>query len=264
MNKHQKDGLVTRSDLFITSKLWNTYHAPEHVPLALERTLTDLSLDYLDEYLIHFPISMEYVPFDAKYPPEWTNMEGKMVLVAQDMGATWKAMEALVAAGKTKTIGICNFGTQLIRQLLSTATIRPATLQIEVHPHNSQAKLIRFARECGMSVTAFSIFGASSYLELDMATEDEVLMKDGTIIDIGTKYGKTPAQVLIRWAMQRHTLPLCKSSSTERMRENRNVVDFELAEDDIAKIDALNKNRRYNDPGVFCEPGMGTFCPIYE
>ena len=261
---NQKDGLCSRSDLFITSKLWNTYHAPEHVPLALERTLSDLSLDYLDEYLIHFPISMEYVPIDQKYPPEWTNMEGKMVLVAQDMGATWKAMETLVAAGKTKTIGICNFSTQLIRQLLSTATIRPATLQIEVHPHNSQAKLIRFARECGMSVTAFSIFGASSYLELDMATEDEVLMTDNTIVDIGKKYDKTSAQILIRWAMQRNTLPLCKSSNPGRMKENRNVFDFELAAEDVAKIDALNKNRRYNDPGCFCEPGMGTFCPIYE
>ena len=207
---------------------------------------------------------MEYVPIDQTYPPEWTNMEGKMVLVAQDMGATWKAMEKLVAAGKTKTIGICNFSTQLIRQLLSTATIRPATLQIEVHPHNSQAKLIRFARECGMRVTAFSIFGASSYLELDMASEDEVLMTDNAIVDIGKKYDKTSAQILIRWAMQRNTLPLCKSSNPGRMKENRNVFDFELAAEDVAKIDALNKNRRYNDPGCFCEPGMGTFCPIYE
>ena len=92
--KALQDGLCTREDLFVTSKLWNTYHSPEHVPMACQRTLRDLQLSYLDEYLIHFPISMEYVPFEKKYPPEWTNLDGKMVLVPQDMCATWKAMES--------------------------------------------------------------------------------------------------------------------------------------------------------------------------
>jgi D-xylose reductase len=259
-----RDGLCGREDLFITSKLWNTYHKPEHVPLACQRSLKDLQISYLDEYLIHFPISMEYVPFEAKYPPEWFNMEGKMVVVPNDMCATWRAMEALVDKGWTKTIGVCNFSTQLLRQIQSVCTVRPSTLQIELHPHNSQQKLVRFAHENGMNVTAFSAFGSASYVELNMATDGDSLLAHPEIVGIGVARGKTPAQVLIRWALQRNTFPLTKTTKEERMRENRDVLDFELTAEEMAAIDALNKNHRYNDPGVFCESGMGTFCPIYE
>jgi diketogulonate reductase-like aldo/keto reductase len=259
-----KEGIVTRQDLFITSKLWNTYHDPEHVPLAFQKTLTDLGLNYLDEYLIHFPISMEYVPIDQKYPPEWTNLEGKMVLVPNDITSTWRAMEDLVASGEARQIGVCNFSTQLLRQLLSTCRIRPVTLQVEIHPHNSQARLVRFAHDAGMHVTAFSVLGASSYLELDMATQGDVLLENPIIVAIATHYQKSPAQILIRWALQRKTLPLCKTCTPSRMDENRNVFDFYLTYKEMKAIDGLNKSRRYNDPGDFCEPGMGTFCPIYD
>ncbi|KAG7364925.1 aldo-keto oxidoreductase [Nitzschia inconspicua] len=259
-----QDGICTREDLFVTSKLWNTYHHPNHVPLACQRSLEDLQLEYLDEYLIHFPISMEFVDFDKKYPPEWTNLDGKMVLVPNDMCATWKAMEALVETGKCKTIGVCNFSTQLLRQIIATANIRPSTLQVELHPHNAQTKLVRFAHEQGMNVTAFSTFGSASYVELDMATADDSLMTHSVIASIAKAHSKTPAQVLIRWALQRNTFPLTKTSNTARMAENRNVLDFVLTGDEMNAIDNLNKNHRYNDPGVFCEAGMGTFCPIYE
>lgn len=259
-----EEGIVNRGDLYITTKLWNTYHHPDHVPQALDRCLQDLGLDYVDEFLIHFPISMEFVPFDQKYPPEWTNMNGAMVLVKNDVTATWKAMEDQVKKGKTLNIGLSNFNCQHLRQVLSIASIRPTSLQIECHPHLSQNKLIRFAREAGIRVSAFSPLGGTSYISLEMATENDLLFENPVISRISEKHKKTSAQVMLRWSIQRNTLPISKSSKPGRMRENRSVFDFHLTKEDMNAIDELNKNRRYNDPGVFCEAGMGTFCPIYE
>lgn len=256
------DGICQREDLFITSKLWNTYHNPEHVPMAFNRTLSDMQLTYLDEYLVHFPISLEFVPFEFRYPPEWVNTSGKMVVVKQDMGETWHAMEKLVDTGLTKTIGISNFSSQLIRQLLSTCRIRPSTLQVELHPHNSQERLVNYALQEGMKVTAYSTFGASSYIEMGVATDKDALLQDATIAAIGANHNKSPAQVLIRWALQRNTFPLTKSSNNARIAENRNVFDFTLSDDEMKQINSLNMNRRYNDPGTFGPPRIS--CPIFD
>ena len=176
-----------------------------------------------------------------------------MKLVDQDLCETWKAMEGLVQAGKAKTIGVCNFSTQLLRQVFSTATIKPSTLQIELHPHNSQQKLVRFAHQHGMNVTAFSTFGSASYVELDMATAADSLMTNPEITGIAKAKGKTPAQILIRWALERDTFPLTKTTNEERMKENRGVLDFELTAEEMATINGLNLNRRYNDPGKSIE-----------
>lgn len=259
-----EEGICTRDELYITTKLWNTYHKPEHVPLAINRSLQDLGLDYVDEYLIHFPISMEYVPFEQKYPPEWSNLDGKMVIVPNDIGSTWRAMEDLVRCGKSRCIGLSNFNCQHIRQVLSVATIRPSTLQIECHPHLSQDKLIRFAREEGMTVSVFSPMGATSYISLDMATKNDVLFTNDVVAGLARKHGKSPAQIMLRWAIQRNTVPISKSSSVDRMIENRTLFDFYLSHEDMEVMKGLNLNRRYNDPGVFCEAAFGTFCPIYE
>lgn len=258
------DGICARDELFVTSKLWNTYHKPEHVSLACQRSLTDLQLSYLDEYLVHFPISMEFVPFEKKYPPEWTNLDGKMIVVPNDMCSTWKAMEDLVFDDKVKTIGVCNFSVQLLRQILSTCRIRPSTLQVEIHPQNSQQKLVRFAHENDMKVTSFSTFGSLSYVELSISTDADSLLTSPCVVKIAEATNKKPAQVLIRWALQRNIYPLTKTVNGNRMKENRDVFDFSLTDDDMNSINSLNENRRYNDPGEFCEPGMGTFCPIYE
>ena len=127
-------GVCQRKDLFITSKLWNTFHAPEHVEAACRKSLTDLGLEYLDLYLIHFPISLKYVPFDVRYPPEWIYdphaMERKMEFAPVPVSATWKAMESLVEKGLVKNIGVSNWNCQGLMDLFSFARIKPSVLQV--------------------------------------------------------------------------------------------------------------------------------------
>ncbi len=262
------DGLCTRDDLWVTSKLWNTYHASEHVRPACEKTLNDLGLKQLDLYLIHFPIAQTYVPFDVRYPPGWfadpTAAQPKMEEVRVPISETWRAMEKLVEDGLVKQIGICNFGTSLLRDLLSYARIKPSVLQVESHPFLVQSKLLRYCQQENIAFTAFSPLGAASYYSLGMAGLSESLLDNPIVQCIGLEKGKSAAQVLLRWGVQRGTSVIPKTSTLERMAENLQIFDFELSESDIESISGLDRGRRFNDPGVFCESAFNTFCPIYE
>ncbi len=261
-------GAVGREDLWVTSKLWNTNHAPKHVRPACKRSLRDLGLEYLDLYLIHFPIALEYVPMDKRYPAGWFNKpdapEPRMKPVRVPISETWQAMEELVDAGLVKNIGVSNFNTSLLRDMLSYVKIPPALLQVEMHPYLTQEKLMRFCHEEKIAVTAFSPLGARSYVQLGMATDNDSVMNEKVVRDSATRHKKTPAQVVLRWAVQRGTAAIPKSTNRERLRENLAVFDFELSVSEMDSISALNCNRRFNDPGVFCETAFNTFFPIYE
>ena len=261
-------GLCQREELWVTSKLWNTYHRPENVRAACEKTLSDLGLDYLDLYLIHFPIALKFVDFDVRYPPEWffdPDAEApRMEIDPVPLHQTWAAMEDLKESGLVKHIGVCNYNSALLHDLMAYAKQKPEVLQVEAHPYLSQERLIKLAQDYGITVTAFSPLGALSYVSLDMAAENESVLETDAVKTAAARLGKTPAQVVLRWGVQRGTAIIPKTARKERLKENLALFDFELSAEEMQAISALNSNRRFNDPAVFCEAAFNTFYPIYD
>ncbi len=261
-------GACSRDDLWVTSKLWNTYHHPDHVRPACERSLSDLGLDVLDLYLIHFPVTLAYVPFEERYPPGWffdpKAPNPSMKHVPIPIADTWGAMEGLVRAGLVKRIGICNFTTGMIRDLKACASIAPQVLQVEMHPYLTQQRLLRYCLEEKIAVTAFSPFGASSYVPLNMAGEHESVLCDPVVTAAASSRGRSPGQILLRWAVQRGTVTIPKTQTLAHLQENLAIFDFELSPEEMAKIDGLDRSRRFNDPAEFGEKAFNTFYPIFD
>lgn len=260
---------LKREDIFVTSKLWNTYHRPEHVQPACQRSLKDLGLQYLDLYLIHFPISLKYVPFEKRYPPGWLHDPDspELATLVPDpvpLRDTWGALEALVDAGLVRHIGVSNMPLMLLMDLLSYARIKPSMLQVELHPYLQQPRLLDVCKREGIAVTAFSSFGAISYVPLGMGKGDD-LFSDEVMKEVAERQGRSVAQVALRWAVQRGTIVIPKTSQVERLKENMDIFDWELSEEDMKDIESLDRGLRYNDPGEFCvSMGMGMSMPIYD
>eukprot|EP00088_Acartia_fossae_P054792 TRINITY_DN6324_c0_g1_i1.p1 TRINITY_DN6324_c0_g1~~TRINITY_DN6324_c0_g1_i1.p1 ORF type:complete len:320 (+),score=53.58 TRINITY_DN6324_c0_g1_i1:37-996(+) len=264
INNAIKNGICKREDIFVTSKLWNTYHAPEHVLQACQRTLSDLNLEYLDLYLIHFPISLKFVPFEKRYPPEWFHdpeaQDKKMEFASVPVADTWRAMESLVEKGLVKNIGVSNWNCQGLRDLMSYAKIKPSVLQVELHPYLQQNKLVQYAKSQGMVVTGFSPLGHGvSYWR-----EDFSCLKEEPVIEVAKAKNVSPAQVLLRWGIQRGYSVIPKSVTESRVKENFDVFGFELNDEEMKKINSLERNLRFNDPGVFCPTVFNTECPIWD
>jgi len=260
------DGVCKREDLFVTSKLWNTYHHPQHVEAACRRTLEDLGLDYLDLYLIHFPISLKFVPFDVRYPPEWLHdpsaEEKRMEFQAVSVRETWAAMESLVDSGLVRNIGLSNWNCQGLRDVFTYARIKPAVLQIEIHPYLQCERLVSYAQSLGMLVTAFSPLGhGQSYAALGYG--DNVAIKEKLVLDMAREHGVTAAQVVLRWGVQRGCAVIPKSENIGRIKENL-ALDFTLTEDDMDRMKSLERGFRMNDPGYFCPKFFNTQCPIWD
>ena len=261
-------GHCRRDEVWITSKLWNTYHEPGRVQAACERTLADLGVEQLDLYLVHFPIALEYVPFEERYPPGWVRDPAasapRMHPLDVPLADTWGAMERLVEAGLVKRIGLCNCPVGVLREILASGRIPPAVLQVEMHPFLVQESLLRFCRESGVAVTAFSPLGAGSYVSLGMAMPEDSVLGHPVVREIAASVGRTPAQVVLRWGIQRGTSVIPKTSRIERLAENLAAEAFTLGDEQMRAISGLDRHRRFNDPGVFCELAFGTFFPIFD
>ncbi|CRK15539.1 hypothetical protein BN1708_002768 [Verticillium longisporum] len=228
---------VPRKEIFLTSKLWNTHHKAEDVEEALDQSLADLGTDYVDLYLIHWPVSFSK-PAEKKqrFP---LAADGGVDVIDVPASETWKAMEALVKKGKIRSIGVSNFSKARIEDLLKTAEIKPAVNQIEAHPYLQQPELLEWSKQQDILITAYSPSGNNIY-NLPKALDDP------EVAAIAKEVGRQPAQVLIQWAVQRGTVVLPKSVTPSRIEEN--FQDFELPAAALERINKLDKNHRYNMP----------------
>ena len=198
---------ISRDEIFIASKLWKTEMGYDNVKKAFERTLENLETDYLDLYLIHWPLP------EPGYK-EWKQLDKE----------TWRAMEELYQEGKIRAIGLSNFLPHHIENILEDCTVRPAVDQIEYHPGYSQEAVVQYCKERDILVQAWSPIGRQRVLT------------EGLVQELAEKYGVSPARICLKFAVQRGIIPLPKSSSMERMKDNLDLYSFEREQEDIWRL----------------------------
>ena len=234
-----RDGLVTRAELWITSKLWNDRHDPEEVRPALEQTLADLRLSYLDLYLVHWPVAQ----VKGIQAPE--KAEHLIPLDELPLSATWGGMEAVHEAGLTRHVGVSNFSLKKLDGVLAGARVAPEMNQVEMHPYLQQQALVDGCRERGVATTAYSPLGSQDRAPQLKSEDEPYLLEDETIGEIAGRHGATRAQVLIAWALQRGTSVIPKSVHPGRMRENFEAANLTLSEDDMRALRGLDRALRF-------------------
>nr|XP_034976005.1 1,5-anhydro-D-fructose reductase-like [Zootoca vivipara] len=250
LEKVLKEGIVKRDDLFIVSKLWNSYHAPEDVKPACLETLKLLRLDCLDLYLMHSPMGIQNVKGDTL-----PQKDGKVLQTDVDYVDTWKAMEKLVDEGLVKCIGVANFNQCQLERLLSIARIKPDVLQVESHVYQTQRALIAFTKSKKMALTGYSPLTSPKRPFPPGPLDPKNGMEDPVVKEIAKKHGKTPAQILIRFNIQRGIATIPKSQTPAHIIENAKVFDFRMTDEEMKKLESLHCGARAVAWDIL---GMGT------
>lgn len=235
-----RDGLVTREELFITTKCWNSFHSKEAVLECCTRSKKALGVSYIDLYLVHWP--QAYKEGGDLFPK---NENGHVELADIDYLETWQGMEECKKKGWVRSIGVSNFNSEQISRLVKSCVVKPVMNQIECHPYLAQEKLIAFCEDLQIKITAYSPLGSP---DRPWAPKGEKKMTDDeTVQAIADKHGVTPAQVLIRYPIDRGLITIPKSTNKARIAENFKVVGFKLNADDIRALNSLDRGLRVCD-----------------
>ena len=243
------DGDVTRKDLWITSKLWSNAHGRENVAPALQKTLTDLGLEYVDLYMVHWPIALRST---AVLPGSAADF---LPLSEAPLHETWAAMEAAVDAGLVRHLGISNFSAKKLRELLPHCRLKPEVNQVELHPLLQQKELLAYCTAQGIHVTAYAPLGSGDRPAFIKAPDAPVLLDSPAIRSIAEAHERTSAQVLLAWHVQRGISAIPKSVTPARLRENLEADELTLSPTELERIAGLDQGYRMIAGTFWAVPG---------